>query len=82
MDRDRSEGLIYVNYSEDGDAERGFFSRIFTREKDPTDLEIQYLIDVSQVDDSIKVRVFNKDNAQIEQTSALRILSALRTNLS
>tara|TARA_B100001989_G_scaffold80575_1_gene55690 strand:+ start:2282 stop:3286 length:1005 start_codon:yes stop_codon:yes gene_type:complete len=82
LDRDRSEGLIYVNYSEDGDTERGFFSRIFTREKDPTELEIQYLIDVSQVDDSIRVRVFNKDNAQIERTSALRILSALRTNLS
>ena len=47
-----------------------------------SDLEIQYLIDVSQVDNSIKVRVFNKDNAQIERTNALRILSALRTNLS
>lgn len=82
LDRDRTQGMIFVNYEEEGSKRAGFFSRIFGRSSESDELEIEYHITVSTVDDHVEIRVVDSNNGKLERAITLRILTALRTNLS
>lgn len=82
LDRDRTQGTIFVNYNEEGSKRAGFFSRIFGRSSESDELGIEYHIVVSAIDDNVEIRVLDSSNGKLERAITLRILTALRTNLS
>lgn len=82
LDRDRTQGTIFVIYNEEGSKRAGFFSRIFGRSSESDELGIEYHIVVSAIDDNVEIRVLDSSNGKLERAITLRILTALRTNLS
>lgn len=82
LDRDRTQGTIFVNYNEEGSKRAGFFSRIFGRSSESDELGIEYHIVVSAIDENVEIRVLDSSNGKLERAITLRILTALRTNLS
>ena len=82
LDRDRTQGTIFVIYNEEGSKRAGFFSRIFGRSSESDELGIEYHIVVSAIDENVEIRVLDSSNGKLERAITLRILTALRTNLS
>ena len=82
LDRDRTQGTIFVIYNEEGSKRAGFFSRIFGRSSESDELGVEYHIVVSAIDESVEIRVLDSSNGKLERAITLRILTALRTNLS
>ena len=82
LDRDRTQGTIFVIYNEEGSKRAGFFSRIFGRSSESEELGVEYHIVVSAIDENVEIRVLDSSNGKLERAITLRILTALRTNLS
>jgi len=82
LDRDRTQGTIFVIYNEEGSKRAGFFSRIFGRSSESDELGVEYHIVVSAIDENVEIRVLDSSNGKLERAITLRILTALRTNLS
>ena len=69
-------------YNEEGSKRAGFFSRIFGRSSESDELGVEYHIVVSAIDENVEIRVLDSSNGKLERAITLRILTALRTNLS
>lgn len=80
IDQDRSDGVFYVNYTEQTDDKPGFFRRLLGRGEKV--LEIDYLVLLTTVEDGVQIRVVNEDRAGVKRAEAIRLLMNMRSNLS
>lgn len=80
-DRDRSKGIYYVRYidPETQGKEKGFFSRMFTRDEPAPPNQFQ--VQVKRTDNGSTVEVLDKEGAPAISTTGERILSLLYEQL-
>jgi outer membrane protein assembly factor BamC len=81
IDQNRSEGVIYVNYTEPTTSEPGFFSRWFGGGKDEV-LETNYRVLVETVGANVEIRIVGPEGQGLNKAEALRLLKTLRGNMS
>mgnify|MGYP000897789388 CR=1 FL=1 len=81
VDHNRSEGTIYVNYTDELADSPGFFARWFGDSSDEI-LAVNYRILVQVVGADVEVRVVGPDAEGLDKAEALRLLKILRNNMS
>jgi outer membrane protein assembly factor BamC len=84
-DRDRTRGLYFVRYIDQGDeaknkSEPGFFARMFRSKSDKSDA-LRYQIRVQGAEASSKISVQNEKGAAASDANAKRILALLNEQL-
>jgi outer membrane protein assembly factor BamC len=82
VDQNRSEGLMYVNYSEPVEEQTGFFSRLFSGSSKDQVLETNYMVLVQSVGANVEVRIVGPNGESLGQAESLRLLKVLRLNMS
>ncbi len=82
VDKNRSEGVMYVNYTEETTDEPGFFNRWFGGGAGDAILEVNYRVLVEAVGGSVEVRIIGPDGEGLNQAESLRLLKVLRGNMS
>ncbi len=82
VDKNRSEGLIYVNYTPELEEEAGFFKRLFGGRKKQKILESNYQILIERSNGYVKVKLRDHNGEQLVDSESLRLLGLLRSNLS
>ncbi len=81
IDQNRSEGTLFVNYTDQSANEPGFFARWFGEGTDEI-LEINYRVLVQLVGADIEVRIVGRDAEGLTRVEALKLLKILRNNMS
>jgi outer membrane protein assembly factor BamC len=81
IDQNRSEGTLFVNYTDLSMDEPGFFRRWFGESSDEI-LEINYRVLVQIVGADVEVRIVGRDAEGLTRVEALRLLKILRNNMS
>ncbi len=81
IDQNRSEGTLFVNYTDLSIDEPGFFRRWFGESSDEI-LEINYRVLVQIVGADVEVRIVGRDAEGLTRVEALRLLKILRNNMS
>ena len=82
IDNNRSERIMYVNYTAESTDEPGFFNRWFGGGAGDEILEVNYRILVQGIAGSVEVRIIGPDGAGLHQAESLRLLKVLRGNMS
>ena len=82
IDKNRSEGVLLVNFSAPSTEEPGFFRRWFGGGKDDEVLEYNHQIRLNTVSGKVQVRVLDREGVAIGASDALRLLAIIRSNLS
>jgi outer membrane protein assembly factor BamC len=81
VDQNRSEGTLYVNYTDQSADKPGFFDRWFGDSSEEI-LEVNYRILVQEVGADVEVRIVGPDAEGLSKAEALRLLKILRNNMS
>jgi outer membrane protein assembly factor BamC len=81
VDHNRSEGTLYVNYTDQSADKPGFFDRWFGDSSEEI-LEVNYRILVQEVGADVEVRIVGPDAEGLSKAEALRLLKILRNNMS
>jgi outer membrane protein assembly factor BamC len=81
VDQNRSEGTLYVNYSDQSADEPGFFARWFGGGSDEI-LAVNYRVLVQVVGNDVEVRIVGPEAEGLVRAEALRLLKILRNNMS
>jgi outer membrane protein assembly factor BamC len=81
VDQNRSEGTLFVNYTDHTADKAGFFTRWFGDDTDDI-LEINYRVLVQVVGADVEVRVVGPDSEGLTKVKALKLLKILRNNMS
>ena len=82
IDKNRSDGQLWVNYSPEVEAEPGFFSRLFSGAPKVDTLEVNYQIILESNGDLTQVRIVDAEGVLLSPSDSLRLLGILRSNLS
>ncbi len=82
IDKNRTEGILYVNYTPEIDEEPGFFGRLFGGGKKSDILESNYRVLVNRASGYAEIRVRNNDGEILSNSESARLLGILRSNLS
>ena len=82
IDQNRSEGVMYVNYTQTMDKKQGFFSRWFGGSSDEDVLETNYMVLIQSVGANVEVRIVGINGESLGQAESLRLLKVLRSNMS
>lgn len=82
IDKNRSDGQLWVNYSPVVEAEPGFFSRLFSGTPKVDTLKVNYQIILESNGDLTQVRIFDAEGVLLSPSDSLRLLGILRSNLS
>ena len=82
VDKNRSEGTLYVNYTDKATDEPGFFARWFGEDSGDQILEVNYQVLVQVVGANVEVRVVGPDSEGLGKAETLRLLKILRNNMS
>ena len=82
IDKDRTEGLLYVNYTEQTEEDEGFFSRWFGNTADNELLEANYRVLMETVGNSVEARLVGFEGNSLDKQESLRLLRILRANMS
>ena len=82
IDKDRTEGLLYVNYTEQTEDDEGFFSRWFGNSTDNELLEANYRVLMETVGNSVEARLVGFEGNSLDKQESLRLLRILRGNMS
>ncbi|MGB2044430.1 MAG: outer membrane protein assembly factor BamC [Porticoccaceae bacterium] len=82
IDKNRTEGLLYVNYSEQTEGDEGFFSRWFGSSDSEELLEANYKVLMESVGSSIEARIVGFEGNSLDRAESLRLLRILRGNMS
>jgi outer membrane protein assembly factor BamC len=80
VDQNRSEGIIYVNYTPETTEKPGFFSRLFGG--DDEILEVNYRILVKAVGANVEIHIVGAEGQGLNKAETLRLLKILRSNMS
>jgi len=81
VDQNRTEGTLFVNYTEDSADKPGFFARWFGGNSEKI-LEVNYRILVQVVGADVEVRIVGPDAEGLGKAETLRLLKILRNNMS
>ena len=82
IDKNRTEGLLYVNYSEQTEGDEGFFSRWFGSSDSDELLEANYRLLMESVGNSVEARIVGIEGNSLDKAESLRLLRILRGNMS
>jgi uncharacterized lipoprotein len=82
VDQNRTEAVMYVNYTEPVEEEEGFFSGWFGGDSKDKVLETNYMILVQPVGADVEVRIVGANGESLGQAESLRLLKVLRLNMS
>lgn len=82
VDKNRTEGVMYVNYTEETADDEGFFSRWFGGGAGEEILEVNYQVLVQSVGANVEVRIIGPDGEGLNKAESLRLLKVLRGNMS
>ena len=82
VDKNRTDGVIYVIYSAVTNDEEGFFKRWFGGGAGDEILNVTYHVLIEPGDDNIEVRIIGPDGAGLNKAESLRLLKVLRGNMS
>jgi len=82
IDKNRSEGIFYVNYTEPSSAEVGFFARMFGGSDEPDIIETNYRVLVEAVGSNVEVKIVDASGDSVKRAEVSRLLAILRSNLS
>ncbi|MDG1165119.1 MAG: outer membrane protein assembly factor BamC [Porticoccaceae bacterium] len=82
VDQNRSEGVMYVNYTEPSIVEDGFFSGWFGGGSDNGVLDTNYRVLIELVGANVEVRIVGSNGESLGQAESLRLLKILRSNMS
>jgi len=82
VDKNRSEGTLYVNYTDQSTDEPGFFARWFGEGSGDEILQVNYQVLVQVVGANVEVRVVGPDSEGLGKAETLRLLKILRNNMS
>ena len=80
VDQNRSEAVIYVNYTPETNEEPGFFDRLFGGSDEI--LNVNYRILVQTVGANVEIRIVGAEGQSLNKAETLRLLKILRSNLS
>ena len=80
VDQNRSEGLIYVNYTPETAEEPGFWARLFSSDEEI--LEVNYRILVETVGANVEIHIVGAEGQGLNKAETLRLLKILRSNMS
>ena len=80
IDQNRSEAVIYVNYTPETTEEPGFFARWFGGSDKI--LEVNYRILVQTVGANVEIRIGGAEGQGLNKAETLRLLKILRSNMS
>jgi outer membrane protein assembly factor BamC len=80
IDKDRSEGIVFVSYSEERLENDGFFVSWFG--KNDEIIESNYRILVKNIGADVEIRILGVSGDSLDRAEALKVLSILRSNLS
>ncbi|GIX29969.1 MAG: hypothetical protein KatS3mg124_0441 [Porticoccaceae bacterium] len=80
VEEDRQAGVFRVDYKPPEREKKGWFGRLFRRGGEGVDVD--YLIRVVPAEEGVEVRVTDPQGLGLEREEALRILRAVRENLS
>lgn len=81
IDQNRSEGILYVNFSAQSDDQPGFFKRWFGGSSEEV-LPVNYRILVQEVGNNVEVRIVGPNSEGLVRAETLRLLTILRGNMS
>lgn len=81
VDQNRSEGVMYVNYTKPSEVEEGFFSGWFGG-SDSDVLKTNYRVLIETVGANVEVRIVGAEGESLGQAESLRLLKVLRSNMS
>lgn len=82
IDQDRSSGEMFVNFTDPGSEERGFFSRLFGGSSESVKVVVNYRILLTSSASDIEVRIVSSEDKTLDTAVILRLLTVLRSNLS
>ena len=82
VDKNRTDGVIYVNYSSESSDEESFFKRWFGGGAGEDILNVNYHILLETVGSDVEVRVIGPDGEGLNKAQSLRLLKVLRGNMS
>ncbi len=83
IDKNRGEGVFWVNYSGQLEDEKGFFERWFGGGKSKNEsIEVNYHILVQAVGTNMEVRIVKPNGDSLNTSEALDLLTVLRGNMS
>lgn len=80
VDQNRSEGVIYVNYTPETTEKPGFFARLFGGGDEI--LEVNYRILVKAVGANVEINIVGAEGQGLNKAETLRLLKILRSNMS
>ncbi len=82
VDQDRTAGVFYVNYGDDGVEAPGFFASLFDGDSEEQRLPVNYQIRLTRGEKGTEVRLVDSEERVLERKDALRLLKKIRANLS
>ena len=83
IDKDRTEGVLFVNYTEPNQAEPGFFAGLFGGGRSNDEIiEVNYRILVESVKENVEVRLVDSKGDSLPKAESLKLLAIVRSNLS
>jgi len=83
IDKDRTEGVLFVNYTEPNQAEPGFFAGLFGGGRSNDEIiEVNYRILVESVKENVEVRLVDSKGNSLPKAESLKLLAIVRSNLS
>ena len=82
IDKNRSEGVFFVNYTEPSSTEVGFFGRLFGGSKDEEIVTANYRVLVESVATDVEIKIVDAEGDSLGRSEALKLLAILRSNLS
>ena len=82
IDKNRSEGIFFVNYTEPSSTEVGFFGRLFGGGSDEDVITANYRVLVEAEAANVEIKIVDGQGDSLGRTEALKLLAILRSNLS
>ena len=82
IDKDRSQGIIFVNFTEPSSEEIGFFGKLFGGGKDQDIIKANYQVLMQTVGSDTEIRIVDDSGNGLTRADALRLLTVIRSNLS
>lgn len=79
VDQDRTQGLLFVNYSEEKDEDEGWFSGWFGGDDR---VEMNYRILVQKSGSNVEVRIVGAEGESLPRPVAIKLLTVLRANMT
>jgi len=82
IDKDRSQGIIFVNFSEPSSEEIGFFGKLFSGGENQDIIKPNYQVLMQAAGSDTEIRIVDDKGNGLTRADALRLLTVLRSNLS